>query len=216
MPVKSKKVNRADSVVVLDFETSGLSPDMGDRAIEIGAVLVENGRITDRFQKLMNPGIRINSFIQGYTGISNAMVKGADSCTTVMKEFGEFIDHHNLVAHNASFDKKFLDAEMEMAKTSYGGTFACSMLIARRLYQNAPNHKLGTLVEYNKLPTEGVFHRALADAEMTAHLWLKMLDDLDRQYQISDVPFSLMKKLSRTAKASTDAMLKKQAMAAAV
>ncbi len=214
MSVKSKKVSRADSVVVLDFETSGLSPDMGDRAIEIGAVMIENGRITDRFQRLMNPGIRIDSFIHNYTGISNAMLKGADSCASVMKEFGEFIAHHNLVAHNASFDKKFLDAEMEMAKARYGGTFACSMLIARRLYQKAPNHKLGTLVEYKKLPTEGVFHRALADAEMTAHLWLKMLDDLDSQYDIFDVPFALMKKLARTSKGAADGMLKKQGMVA--
>ena len=215
MPVKSTSNSLADTVVVLDFETTGLSPDMGDRAIEIGAVLIENGRITDRFQQLMNPGMRISSFIQGYTGISNAMVKNASSCEVVMKEFGKFIGHHNLVAHNASFDKKFLDAEMDMAGTRYGGTFACSMLIARRLYQNAPNHKLGTLVKYNRLPTEGVYHRALADAEMTAHLWLKMLDDLDSQYQIPEVPFSLMKKLSRTAKASVDSVLKKQAVAAA-
>ena len=208
MPAHSSSKNRADTVVVLDFETTGLSPAMGDRAIEIGAVLIESGRITDRFQHLMNPGVRINSFIQSYTGITNAMVKNAHSCETVMKEFGEFIGHHNLVAHNASFDKKFLDAEMDMANTRYDGSFACSMLIARRLYQNAPNHKLGTLVKYNSLPTEGVYHRALADAEMTAHLWLKMLEDLDSLYQIPDVSFPLMKKLSRTPKASVGVMLK--------
>ena len=61
----------ADSLVVFDFETTGLSPDMGDRAIEIGAVLIENGRITDRFQQLMNPGIRIPLFIENLTGITN-------------------------------------------------------------------------------------------------------------------------------------------------
>ena len=214
MPAKSLSKRNADTVVILDFETTGLSPDMGDRAIEIGAVLLENGRITDRFQKLMNPGFRINSFIESYTGISNAMVAKADACSLVMKEFSGFIEGHNLVAHNASFDKKFLDAELIMARSGYDGAFACSMLIARRLYQNAPNHKLGTLVKYNKLPTEGVFHRALADAEMTAHLWLKMLNDLDNQYQISDVSFALMKKLSRTAKTSVDSVLKKQALAA--
>ena len=215
MTSKPLTKRNADTVVVLDFETTGLSPDMGDRGIEIGAVLIESGRITDRFQKLMNPGMRIDSFIEDYTGITNAMVKKADSCSSVMKEFAGFIGGHNLVAHNASFDKKFLDAEMAQAQSGYDGTFACSMLIARRLYQNAPNHQLGTLVKYNKLPTEGVFHRALADAEMTAHLWLKMLNDLAGQYGLSDASFALMKKLSRTAKASTDAMLKKQAMVVA-
>ena len=52
----------ADSVVVLDFETTGLSPEYGDRAIEIGAVLLEHGVIVDRFQKLMNPGVRISRY----------------------------------------------------------------------------------------------------------------------------------------------------------
>ncbi len=56
----------ADTVAVLDFETTGLSPTYGDRAIEIGAVLIEEGRITDRFQDLMNPGFRIDAFIENY------------------------------------------------------------------------------------------------------------------------------------------------------
>ena len=210
MTSNSLNKRSANTVIVLDFETTGLSPDMGDRAIEIGAVLLENGRITDRFQKLMNPDRWISSFIESYTGISNAMVKNAGSCSSVMKEFGEFIDGHNLVAHNASFDKKFLDAELANARSTYQGTFACSMLIARRLYQNAPNHQLGTLVKYNKLPTEGVFHRALADAEMTAHLWLGMLNDLGNKHQLMDVPFSLMKTLSRTPKNSVGTFLEKQ------
>lgn len=64
----------ANSIVVLDFETTGLSPDQGDRAIEIGAVKLENGIITDKFQALMNPGRRINSFIENYTGINNRML----------------------------------------------------------------------------------------------------------------------------------------------
>ena len=63
-------------MVVLDFETTGLSPHYGDRAIEIGAVLVEHGVIVDRFQKLMNPGFRISPFIESYTGITNEMLKG--------------------------------------------------------------------------------------------------------------------------------------------
>ena len=205
------KPEKADTVVVLDFETSGLSPDEGDRAIEIGAVMIEQGRITDRFQKLINPGFRVSSFIEDYTGITNIMLKDADSSANVMKEFAGFIGDHNLVAHNASFDRKFLDAEMARARIGYGAKFACSMLIARRLYLNAPNHQLGTLVRYKKLPTEGVFHRALADSEMTAQLWLGMLEDIGNQYHLSDVPFSLMQKLSRTAKASVDGFLKKQA-----
>jgi hypothetical protein len=62
----------ADTVVILDFETTGLSPGMGDRAIEIGAVRIDNGQVTERFQELMNPGQRISGFIELYTGITNS------------------------------------------------------------------------------------------------------------------------------------------------
>jgi DNA polymerase-3 subunit epsilon len=197
----------ADTVVVLDFETTGLSPDQGERPIEIGAVLLEGARIVDRFQSLMNPGMRINSFIEGYTGISNAMVRKAPPCAEVMAGFATFIQGHNLVAHNASFDQKFLDAEFGRIRCDRQGDFACSMLVSRRIYPDAPNHKLGTLVAYKRLKSDGVFHRALADAEMAAHLWVALLGDIQHRYQISDIPFPVMRKLARTPKASVDQLL---------
>ena len=127
-------MSKADTVIVLDFETTGLSPDYGDRAIEIGAVRIENGEVVERFQALMNPGRRINSFIEGYTGITNGMLKDAPPCKEVMHEFADFINGYNLVAHNASFDKRFLDAELDKISRSYSGQFACSMLMSRRIY----------------------------------------------------------------------------------
>ena len=133
----------SDTVIVLDFETTGLSPDYGDRAIEIGAVKLVNGELVDRFQQLMNPGKRISSFIEDYTGITNKMLKDAPSCGEVMREFSYFIDDFNLVAHNASFDSRFLDSELNRIKCNNHGEFACSMLISRRVYPDAPNHKLG-------------------------------------------------------------------------
>jgi len=197
----------ADTLIVLDFETTGLSPNQGDRAIEIGAVKIENGIITDRFQSLMNPGRRISSFIEGYTGINNRMLQDAPPCEAVMAEFASFIDGFNLLAHNASFDQKFLDAELERVGASRQQPFCCSMLTARRIYQDAPNHQLGTLVRYKQLPTEGTYHRALADAEMTAHLWLRMLSDIEQRYPLAEISFALMQKLAKTAKKSVDSFL---------
>ena len=191
-------MSKADTVVILDFETTGLSPDNGDRAIEIGAVRIENGEIKERFQALMNPGRRISSFIEDYTGITNGMLKDAQPCNEVMHKFADFIGGHNLVAHNASFDKRFLDAEFRKISREYSGQFACSMLVARRIYQGAPNHKLGTLVKYANIPTDGVFHRALYDSEMTAKLWLAMLDDIDRRYNIASIAFTKIQKLTKT------------------
>jgi len=193
-------MNRADTVVVLDFETTGLSPDYGDRAIEIGAVRIENGEVVERFQALMNPGRRINRFIEGYTGITNGMLKDAPPCQEVMYEFADFINGYNLVAHNALFDKRFLDAELGKISRNYSGQFACSMLLSRRIYQDAPNHKLGTLVEYANISAEGAFHRALYDSEMTTKLWLAMLDNISEQYDIESIPFTLTQKLTKTPK----------------
>jgi len=190
----------ANSVIVLDFETTGLSPTQGDRAIEIGAVRIEQGVITDRFQRLMNPGQRINGFIEEYTGISNSMLRGAAPNAEVMHEFADFMVGYDLVAHNASFDQRFLDAELGLIQRRYSGQFACSMLTARRLYPQAHNHKLGTLVAYKKLPTEGIYHRALADAEMTAHLWLAMLNDIKRTHTLNNPSFAVMQKLAKVPK----------------
>ncbi len=199
----------ANNLIVLDFETTGLSPDMGDRAIEIGAVRIENGEITGSFQELMNPGCRVDRFIEDYTGITNAMLKNAPPCAEVMNRFADFMGDSNLLAHNASFDKRFLDAELDNISRQYSGEFSCSLLVSRRIYQNAPNHQLGTLINYKKIPSQGSFHRALFDAEMTAKLWLVMLDDIKMRYELSAIPFSLIQKLTKTPKKSVDGLFKK-------
>jgi DNA polymerase-3 subunit epsilon len=190
----------ADQLVVFDFETTGLSPDMGDRAIEIGAVLIENGRITDRFQQLMNPGVRIPLFIENLTGITNAMVKASRTNAEVMKDFYNFIAGRNLVAHNASFDERFLRAEFRRIKKSCTFGIACSLLAARRIFQNAPNHQLVTLAQYKNLPSDGIYHRALADAEVTAHLWLSLLAELREQHELDEITFGFMQTLTKTPK----------------
>ncbi|MFA0038656.1 3'-5' exonuclease [Vibrio sp. 10N.261.52.A1] len=197
----------ADSVIVLDFETTGLSPNMGDRAIEIGAVKLVNGEVVDTFQQLMNPGFRVSGFIEGYTGITNRMLSTAASCGEVMDEFADFIQDSQLVAHNASFDKRFLDAELENIGRDYTGQFACSMLIARRLIQDAPTHKLGDLVRFKSIDNDGTFHRALADSEMTARLWLLMIDELQSDHGIYQPSFQLMQKISKTAKGAIPKLL---------
>ena len=201
----------ANSVIVLDFETTGLSPNQGDRAIEIGAVKLQDGVIVDRFQCLMNPGFRVSRFIEGYTGITNAMLADAPDSAAVMHEFADFIENSNLVAHNASFDQRFLDAELANIQRDYNGSFACSLLLSRRLTQDAPSHKLGELVRYHQIENDGVFHRALADAEVTASLWLLLLDSLQRDFGITNPDFALIKKITRTPKASISKLLKKEA-----
>lgn len=196
---------------VFDFETSGMSPDQGDRAIEIGAVRLVGDRIVDRFQSLMNPGRFINSFIEDLTGISNAMVQEAPPAGEVMCQFFHFIGDSPLVAHNAAFDRRFLDAELALIGLRRWQELACSLLVARRLYPEAPNHKLQTLVHYHNLPHNGTFHRALADAEMTAHLWRQMGYDIASNYGCGQVPFAVLQGLTGVRKNQVDAYLRRHA-----
>jgi DNA polymerase-3 subunit epsilon len=199
------------SVIVLDFETTGLSPDHGDRPIEIGAVLVSDNRIVDRFDSLMNPGMRVSPFIEEFTGISNEMLADAPSVAEVMERFVLFMARHRLVAHNAGFDRRFLDAELRRISRERCQEFACSMLAARRIYPDAPSHRLEALVRHKSLPSSGVHHRALADAEMTAHLWIAMVNDLKTLFNFRQVPFELMQQLARVSRKKAAAWLRKVA-----
>ncbi len=189
-----------EPVVVIDFETTGLSPDMGDRATEIAAVLIRDGRIVDQYQSLMNAGRRIPAFIEHLTGISNAMVRQAPPAAQVMAEVADFVGDYPLVAHNASFDRKFWNAELSRIGRRTPQPFACSMLVARRVMPQAPNHQLGTLIKYAGLPVTGRYHRAQADAEMAAHLTLYLERALMARFGLAEVSHGLLGRIQRTAK----------------
>ena len=179
-------------IVVLDFETTGLSPALGDRATEVAAVIIKDNKIINSFQSLMNAGVAIPFYIQQLTGISNAMLRKAPPCQKVMQELADFIGDIPLVAHNASFDTKFLDAEWSRIHYKRRQPFACSMLLSRRIYPHFSDHKLGSLVRHLKLPTTGEYHRALADAEMTAGLLIKIKSDIQEKYNLASVPHEML------------------------
>jgi DNA polymerase III epsilon subunit-like protein len=100
------------SIAIIDFETTGISPNMGDRATEVAIVMLEGGQVVDRYQSLMNAGVRVNSFITQLTGITNEMVQAAPPAEQVMREAARFVGGRPMVAHNAAFDKKFWQAEL--------------------------------------------------------------------------------------------------------
>ncbi|WP_234484129.1 3'-5' exonuclease [Noviherbaspirillum pedocola] len=187
-------------VAVIDFETTGLSPAQGDRATEIAAVLLENGKVVDRYQSLMNAGVRIPSYIETLTGISDAMIRKAPKAAAVMQEVSDFVGDYPLVAHNASFDSKFWDAELAHIDRVRPQQFACSLLLSRRLFPQAPSHRLGALVEYANLPVAGRAHRALADAEMAASLFVKLIGELGQRYEVHEVSHALLCKIQRAPK----------------
>ncbi len=177
---------------VIDFETTGLSPDHGARPTEIAVVLVNNDKIVDRYQSLMNPGVPIPYDVQALTGISNEMVRNAPPVGEIMKKAVGFVGKHPLVAHNAAFDRKFWDAELRQIRQRRQHEFTCSMLLSRRIFPNAPNHKLATLIQTLSLPSTGRYHRALADAEATAYLFLRLQQEIHRRFRVSVVSHELL------------------------
>ena len=173
-----------ETLAVIDFETTGISPPQGARATEIAAVLVADGQIVSRFQSLMNSGAWVPPFIEQLTGITNAMLEAAPPARAVMHEVMHFTRGCPLVAHNAAFDRGFWLAEAARAdcEPDEAHRFACTLLLARRLYPQAANHRLGTLAALHRLPDQGRAHRALADALTTTHLLLRMQQDLAERH----------------------------------
>lgn len=205
----------AQTIAVIDFETTGMSPSMGARATEIAVVLVQGGRTVDRYASLMRSGTWVPPFIEQLTGISNRMLAAAPPAAEVMAEVADFCRGAALVAHNAAFDRGFWQHEMALAQAEGrlsvdGATlgapgvpagsapeFGCTLLLSRRLWPEVPNHKLGTLARWHGITATGRAHRALADAEMAAELWLRITDDVQRRFAAS-VPFGLLYALQRT------------------
>lgn len=174
----------APTIAVIDFETTGISPGQGARATEIAAVRVCGGCIVDRYASLMNSGAWVSPFIEQLTGISNAMLRDAPPAAQVMREVLRFTEGVPLVAHNAAFDRGFWRTEAQRAgiDPDPAHEFACTVLLSRRLYPQAANHRLGTLAELHQLPRSGRAHRALADAEVTAHLLLQIQHDVSKRF----------------------------------
>ena len=196
---------------VIDFETTGISPACGDRASEVAIVLLEGGQVVDRFQSLMNAGVRIPSFITQLTGITNAMVASAPEAAQVMGEASRFVGNAPLVAHNAAFDRRFWQAELARAGLAAPQPFICTLLLSRRLYPQAPNHKLGSLVDYHRLPRTGQAHRALADAEMAAGLLGQIQHDLRTRHRVAQPDHALLMALQRCAKSAVGTLMARYA-----
>lgn len=186
------------SLVCLDFETTGLAPEAGDRITEVGLVRVAGGRIVERFASLVNSGKRIPRSITAYTGITQKMVDDAPASLEVMPQVLAFIEGSSVVSHNAQFDQLFLQAECRrLGLPVPRQPFLCSMRIARHLYPLVRPPSLAELARVLALPVTGVPHRAAADAEMTAQLALRLLRDLDARPAATPEPMSRLARMQQ-------------------
>lgn len=193
-----------ETIAVIDFETTGLGPGGGGRATEIAAVLVRGGEIVDRFSSLMNSGAWVPPYIESLTGISNEMLADAPDSADVMRELADFTAGCPLVAHNASFDRGFWQAEMSRAgiEPDPAHEFACTVLLSRRLWPEAGSHALGEITRFHGIAFSGRAHRAMADALVTAELLLKVKAEIARRFALDlghvEVDHALLAELQRT------------------
>lgn len=195
-------------IVMLDFETTGLSAAGGDRITELAALRIVDGCVAGRYVTLVNCGARIPSAITALTGITQRMIDGAPPVAQVLPQLLEFIGDDVLAAHNASFDNNFLLAESRRLNlTPRHRGLICSLKLARRLLPGQPSYKLGGLAHALNISYRGNAHRAEADAEVSTRLLLHIGDSLRHRYRCQSIATSLLEAINRQSAAKVPLFL---------
>jgi DNA polymerase-3 subunit epsilon len=172
--------------VVTDTETTGTSPEE-NRIIEIGAVKWNDGTVVDRFQQLVNPQRSIPGRITKLTGITTGMVFEAPTIDDVLPAYLDFLGEGILTAHNLSFDKDFLDAELgRLGRDRIPNETLCTVRLARRLLPGLDSKGLSRLTQFYDIDVDGR-HRALGDAEATGIVLRRLLSQLAFEHEIKSV-----------------------------
>jgi len=190
----SKGQSLHDAFVVFDIETTGFSA-MKDKIIEIGAVKVVDGKITERFSEFVNPQIPIPFRIEQLTSINDNMVKDAPTIDVILPQFEEFCRGCVMVAHNAEFDMSFIQKNYADIGLQREDTIVDTVGMARFLLPQLNRFKLDTVAKAVGVSLEH-HHRAVDDAACTAEIFEKFipmceerdimdLDDLNKKGAVS-------------------------------
>jgi DNA polymerase-3 subunit epsilon len=171
---------------VLDVETTGLSA-RNNRVIEIGIIKVKNLKIIDRFSTLINPGCDIPYFITQFTGISNSDVQYSPSFYDTAEEIEDFIGNSIISGHNLSFDEGFLSYEfIRNGFEPLSNLNVCTLKLSRKVFPSLKSKSLASVSEYLGVVNKDS-HRALSDAEATAHILIKLIKKLSKEKGIKTV-----------------------------
>ena len=190
-----------DPFVVFDIETTGFSPEK-NRIIEIGAVKVVGGVITDKFSTFVNPDVPIPFEIEQLTGINDNMVLPSPKIDVILPQFLEFCEGCSLVAHNASFDVSFIAYQAKVQELSFEPTVLDTVAMARHLLPQLNRFKLDTVAKALNISLEN-HHRAVDDAGATAEIFVRFLnmlkdrgvENLDQLNAMSALSADMIKKL---------------------
>jgi len=173
--VETCPLNKTDFVIV-DVETTGASTPPC-RITEIGAFRVREGGIIDEFETLVNPETPIPPFISVLTGITDGMVRHAPRFDEVVDDWLRFAGNSVLVAHNASFDVRFLNHEIARVfkERRMGNAHLCTVRLSRRVVPGLQNYRLHTVAAHFDVPIYNR-HRAAGDSRATAEVFIRLLD----------------------------------------
>ncbi len=173
----------SDEIVCFDIETTGLKADR-EAITEIGAVVLKNGEVTDRFQTFVNPNRPLTPEIIGLTGITDAMLADAPQPKEALEQFLTFVAGRPLAAHNAEFDIGFIRAGCAAAGLEFHPTYVDTLILAQNLLPELNKHKLDMVAEHLDLPAFN-HHRASDDAAMVAYMLIPFFQRLEQELQVT-------------------------------
>ena len=168
--------------VAFDLETTGLS-SRDDRIIEIGAVILKDGKEIDRFQTFVDPERQLERKIVELTGITDEMLQGAPKIQVILPKFLEFVGDRVLVAHNSDFDTGFIRAECQRQGLPYRYTAADTLILSQNLLQHLSKFKLDIVSNALNLPDFN-HHRAGDDAMTCGLIMTKLMEMLEEEHNI--------------------------------
>lgn len=171
---------RKNEFVVVDLETTGLSPYKGHEIIEIGVTEIKNNDIRLNYSRLIKPDSIIPTAITDITNITNDMVQDEMKIDEVLPKFRSYLGNRTLIAHNAKFDLSFLNFYLEKYSLEPINNYICTLellkiLKSRNIY-TAKNNKLSTACDFYNIELLNA-HRADADTLATAKLFLKLKEE---------------------------------------
>lgn len=183
-----------NTYISIDLETTGLNPKQ-DKIIEIGAVKVEDGKITDSFSQLINPGRKLEERIIELTGITNKDLEGKPYIEEVFPKLRDFLGDYPLLGHSVLFDFSFLKKAAVNQKLTFEKQAVDTLKIARKFLADLEHRSLDYLCEYYGIPHHA--HRALADAEATHMLYLRLAEAFYTEEEALFVPQQLQFQVKR-------------------
>ena len=155
-----------ENYVVLDIETTGLSP-VQNEIIELSALRVENNSVKEKFTTLVKPYGYLSAYISNLTGITKEMLVDAPNIAEALSEFTGFVSDSIVMGHNIGFDISFIDRKLQdWHKTSFTNDYIDTLVLAKKFLPQLKSRKLGLIAQHFKFDTQGM-HRGLKDCVVT-------------------------------------------------